>query len=251
MGIIGHFVQIRRCLPHFSPPDGHIDGPCACAVDGSKTGWGLSPDFFGPTDNDFSTDLQGILLVEVFAVLLLFVSELFFAHARPFEQIGHYLTGLFYVGIPYALLMELAFLDGSYGPHRVFGILWLVWTNDVAAYLIGSQIGKTRLFERISPKKTWEGSAAGILFTLLMAWICAQYITEYTLAEWLAVGLAAAIFGSLGDLVESMLKRSVGIKDSGNLFPGHGGFLDRFDAFQFTIPFAWLFIMIFRHTAMF
>ena len=217
---------------------------------GARAVWGM--DFLHPGQEMSGVETAGwIALAEFFVVLLLIISELFLSDARPFDQIGRYLTGIFYVGFPYMLLMEIAFLNGSYDAHRIFGILWLVWTNDAAAYLIGSQIGRTKLFERISPKKTWEGTIAGVFFTLLMAWLCARFIPSYTFGEWLAVGLAAAVFGSLGDLAESMLKRSVGIKDSGSLFPGHGGFLDRFDAFQFAVPFVWLFVMICRYTAMF
>ena len=173
----------------------------------------------------------------VFLVLFL---ELFFAASKPFTNFGHFLAGIFYVTVPLIFLMLMAYDGREYHPHRVFGMLWLVWTNDTLAYLVGSRIGKRKLFERISPNKTWEGTLGGVAGALLMAWGLARLIPDFTTAQWLALSAVAGVFGTAGDLVESMLKRSVGVKDSGAFFPGHGGFLDRFDAFLFMLPFAWL-----------
>lgn len=184
-----------------------------------------------------------IAIVEVLLLFSLFTLELFLGSERPFPNIGNYLLGVLYIGIPLVLLIETAFWTGEYGPHRVFGLMWLVWTNDTAAYVVGSKLGRTLLYPRISPKKTWEGTIGGAAFTLLMAWGLSFLIQEYTLAQWLAVAAVAAVFGTIGDLVESMLKRSVAVKDSGDIFPGHGGFLDRFDAFLFVQPFAWAVLM--------
>lgn len=174
-----------------------------------------------------------------------FLSELYLNAREPFRNIGYYLLGLVYVGLPYLFLVMMA-TEQDYQPNRVFGLLWLVWTNDTMAYLIGSQIGKTKLFERISPKKTWEGTVGGIIFTMLMAWGLSHWSTDYTISQWIALGAVAGIFGTFGDLVESMLKRSLGVKDSGTLLPGHGGLLDRFDAFMFMLPFAGLVLILFR-----
>ncbi len=114
------------------------------------------------------------------------------------------------------------------------------------AYFVGSQLGRRKLFERISPKKTWEGTIGGGLCTVLIAWGLSFLIDDFTVTQWIALGAVAAVFGTLGDLVESMLKRSVGVKDSGNLLPGHGGLLDRFDAFIFALPFYWLTLMLLK-----
>jgi len=183
--------------------------------------------------NDFGMALIAVL------TSCLFITELFFAGKSPFANIGAYLLGVFYVGVPIALLFSFATTESGYHPHRVFGLLWLVWTNDTVAYLVGSQIGKTKFFERISPKKTWEGTLGGAVGTLAMAWLISLYVTDFTQTQWLVLGGVVAVFGMLGDLVESMLKRSVGVKDSGTLLPGHGGLLDRFDAFIFVLPFVW------------
>ena len=119
-------------------------------------------------------------------------------------------------------------------------MLWLTWTNDTAAYFAGTYLGKNKLFPQISPKKTWEGSFGGLLGTMLMAYGLSVVFPELAASTWIAIGAVVAIFGSIGDLVESMLKRSHQVKDSGTLLPGHGGFLDRFDAFIFLIPFVLL-----------
>lgn len=184
-----------------------------------------------------------LILVGILTMLA-FAAELFQGSKTPAQIIGSYLMGVFYIGLPVCLLFWIAAPDIVYQPNRVFGLLGLVWTNDTLAYLVGSRFGKTKLFERISPKKTWEGTLGGIIGAIGMAWCLAQYIPDFNLAQWLALGAVVGIFGTLGDLVESMLKRSVGVKDSGSLLPGHGGFLDRFDAFIFCLPFFWLVLKI-------
>lgn len=206
------------------------------------------------------TDLLSLMDQSLFPVLYalffilifsFFAVELFLASAQPFTNIGYYLICIVYIGLPFALLADISQTPGGsdfekhYAPHRVFGLLWLIWTNDTMAYLIGSRIGKRKFFERISPKKTWEGTIGGACSAVLMAWGLSQLVGDYTTAQWLALGAVAAVFGTLGDLVESMLKRSHAVKDSGDLFPGHGGFLDRFDAFVFALPFFWLTLQIF------
>ena len=122
----------------------------------------------------------------------------------------------------------------------------LTWGNDTGAYLIGSVIGKTPLFPRISPKKTWEGSLGGVAVTFIIAWLLSIYTQELTLQTWLVLAGIVSVFGSTGDLIESMLKRSLGVKDSGTIMPGHGGFLDRFDAFMYMIPFAAAYLLWIR-----
>lgn len=170
-----------------------------------------------------------------------FVIELFFSSKSPFQNIAYYLAGFFYICFPFVFLDWIASgVESGYAPNRVFGLLLLVWTNDTMAYFVGSQLGKTKLFERISPKKTWEGTIGGGICTVLIAWGLSFWIKDFSTPQWLALGGVAAVFGTLGDLVESMLKRSFGVKDSGNLLPGHGGMLDRFDAFVFALPFYWL-----------
>jgi phosphatidate cytidylyltransferase len=179
-------------------------------------------------------------------VFCMFIYELYTASRYPFANIAYMTLGMFYIGIPFALLNFIAF-DGSHFYSKiVFGLLVLTWVNDTGAYLVGSQFGKTPLFPRISPRKTWEGTIGGISTTILCGLILSIFITDIAPLNWIVLAMMVAMFGTLGDLVESMLKRSVGIKDSGTLLPGHGGLLDRFDAFIFVIPFAAAYLLYLR-----
>ncbi len=171
-------------------------------------------------------------------VFLFFVYELYTHSEKPFTNIAYIILGVFYIGVPFALLDFIAFSGKDFYATIVLGLLLLTWTNDTMAYLIGSQIGKNPLFPRISPKKTWEGTLGGAAVSFIVAYLLSLYIPDLSLINWLVLALIVAVFGSLGDLVESMLKRSHQIKDSGSLLPGHGGFLDRFDGFIFMLPFA-------------
>ena len=177
-------------------------------------------------------------------VFLAFVYELYTASEKPFANIGILLLGMVYIGIPFALLLLIGFNNGNFSPNIVFGLLAMTWMNDTGAYLVGSQIGKTKLFPRISPKKTWEGSTGGVIVTFIVAYLLSLLFTDLRLQDWLVLAAIVSLFGSIGDLVESMLKRSLNIKDSGNLLPGHGGILDRFDAFIFLLPFAAAYLLL-------
>ncbi len=172
------------------------------------------------------------------AIFLVFIFELFANSKLPYTNLGLLFLGIIYIGIPFAALDIIAIHQGQYFPNTVLGLLLLTWANDTGAYLLGSQIGKTPLFPRISPKKTWEGTLSGVFVTFLVAWLLSYLFKEQSLLQWEVLALIVVVFGSIGDLVESMLKRSLNIKDSGTFLPGHGGFLDRFDAFIFLIPFA-------------
>jgi len=174
---------------------------------------------------------------------LVFLYELYAAAKTPYQNIAFIGLGLIYIGIPFAMLAYFAIDGSNYYGHTVFGLLLLTWMNDTAAYFVGSKFGKHPLFPRISPKKTWEGSIGGVVGALLLGILLSYIIEEQTIIEWMVLAVIVAIFGSLGDLVESMLKRSKGIKDSGTLLPGHGGFLDRFDAFIFLLPFAMTYLL--------
>jgi len=185
---------------------------------------------------------QAILLFLPLAALS-FIYELYTSSEKPFTNIGVLLLGVFYIGIPLALVPLMAFLDGDFHPNIIFGLLLLTWANDTGAYIIGSQIGRTKLFPRISPKKTWEGSLGGVVVTFIIAYLLSTFFEDLALRDWLVLAGIVSVFGSIGDLVESMLKRSLNIKDSGNLLPGHGGMLDRFDAFIFLLPFAGAYLL--------
>ncbi|GAB3827259.1 phosphatidate cytidylyltransferase [Hymenobacter jeollabukensis] len=154
----------------------------------------------------------------------------------PFPNVGVALLGLFYVTLPMSGLNVLAFTAGGYDYRRIFGLLFMVWAADTGAYAAGKTFGKHKLALSISPGKTWEGWVGGTLLTLAVGWALGYLIPEMPLVTRLVAALVVAVFGVLGDLAESMLKRSVGVKDSGRIMPGHGGLLDRFDAFLFVVP---------------
>jgi phosphatidate cytidylyltransferase len=191
--------------------------------------------------------MASIASLLVFGMFAAIAVELFLGSEQPFANVGNYLLCALYIGLPFAMLADIAIeFHMPYKPFRVFGLLLLIWTNDTMAYFIGSKFGRRKLFERISPKKTWEGSIGGGVCTVFVAWGLSLIIKDFSQIQWLALGAVAAVFGTLGDLVESMLKRSVGVKDSGNLLPGHGGLLDRFDAFILALPFFWLALALLR-----
>jgi phosphatidate cytidylyltransferase len=176
---------------------------------------------------------------------LIFLIELYRKADKPFTLIAFTFLGLFYVAIPYSLLTVSAFVDGIYQPSIVFGILILIWGNDIGGYFAGRFLGKHKLFERISPKKTWEGSFGGALLSVSVAVGLALVFPILGMVQWLTISAIIVVFGSFGDLIESMLKRSLDIKDSGSMIPGHGGFLDRFDSLVFALPFIVSYLKLF------
>ncbi len=155
---------------------------------------------------------------------------------NPFTNVGINLLGLFYVSLPMSFLNLVACGPTGYDYRRILALLLLVWSSDIGAYAAGKTFGKHKLAPQISPGKTWEGAVGGFLLTLAMGWAMGYLLPELSVAYRLVVAGAVAVFGPLGDLAESMLKRSTGIKDSGRIMPGHGGLLDRFDAFLFILP---------------
>ncbi|HWB64482.1 MAG TPA: phosphatidate cytidylyltransferase, partial [Chitinophagales bacterium] len=169
-------------------------------------------------------------------VFLLFAYELFAKSEKPFENIGWNITAIMWIVVPVVLTNRLYF---QYGAYFLVALFLLIWIYDSASYATGSLLGKHPLMPRISPKKTVEGMIGGIVFTLGFAFFFNKctYLGQFSRVEWLIFALVVIVASTFGDLVESMLKRSLAIKDSGSIMPGHGGFLDRFDAYFFTVPF--------------
>ena len=163
---------------------------------------------------------------------------------KPFTNIAFTFLGIFYVSVPFALLNITAFNDGAYNYQIVFGLLFILWASDTGAYFAGTFFGKRKLFERISPKKSWEGFFGGAALALIFAYGLSRFFDTFSLVQWIIIGLIVIIGGTFGDLVESLLKRSFEIKDSGNSLPGHGGFLDRFDGLLISMPFIVAFVEI-------
>jgi phosphatidate cytidylyltransferase len=186
-----------------------------------------------------ATALFPLLLFIVFLIALSSTEN------APFQTTGQIFTALVYIGLPFILLGLIAFdAQGGYRTGLVLGLVLLTWTNDTWAYLIGSRFGKTPLLPRVSPKKTWEGTLGGGLASVLMGLAIAQFTPGISILHWVVLAFLVFVFGTLGDLVESMFKRSRQIKDSGHLLPGHGGLLDRFDGFIFHLPFTAAYVLM-------
>jgi phosphatidate cytidylyltransferase len=189
-------------------------------------------------------------------MVIIMIIELYRKQEKPFDSLAHTFFGLFYTALPFTMFPFAAFsrtgLDTLithqgivFSPGIIIGFFLLIWANDTGAYLSGITLGRHKLFERISPKKTWEGFFGGILTAAALAWLLSGWLGVLSTNEWVIVALIISIAGTYGDLVESMLKRSLGIKDSGSIMPGHGGFLDRFDSAILSFPIVYLFISLF------
>lgn len=179
-------------------------------------------------------------------LFLLFLTELWRKKENPLLNIGLMGFSFFYLVIPFYLIILLNLKSDHENPLAI-GMFLLIWTNDVFAYLTGRLIGKTKLFERISPKKTWEGTIGGITFTIIVGYLISLYSSEYSPLFWIISALIIAPCAIFGDLLESLFKRSLNIKDSGTILPGHGGILDRFDATLFAVPFFYCWVMIYSY----
>lgn len=203
--------------------------------------------------NKNAVEYSAILLLPVFS--LFFIYELFAKRENPFQQIGLNILGIFYCVIPFALLLLITNtlkleLEEENPAQRneayffILGYFLIVWTHDSMSYFAGRSFGKHKLFERISPKKTWEGFIGGLVFSIGAAYLISMYLNFLEANHWIIIAIIISVFGTLGDLVESMLKRSMQLKDSSSILPGHGGFLDRFDATLIAAPFVWLYVVI-------
>lgn len=169
--------------------------------------------------------------------LLVFLFKLFDSEdKKPFDSIAYTLLGVVYVMLPFAALHYAVFHLGYYSYQIIMGCFFLIWINDIGAYFIGSNYGKTPLFPRISPKKSWQGSAGGAFLAFIMIFLLSHYMQDLPAWRWAVIALIVVVFGTLGDLVESLLKRGLDRKDASGALPGHGGFLDRFDNLTLVAP---------------
>lgn len=173
-----------------------------------------------------------------------FVSILFAKKEEIINHLGKIFLSVIYIIIPFILMTQIPFLhnDFKYASNAILGVFLLIWTNDTFAYLIGKNFGKIKLLKRISPNKTVEGFIGGMVACFVAGYIIAHYFIELSVIQWIVISGLVSIFGVLGDLIESMFKRQAGLKDSSNLIPGHGGFLDRFDSVIFAAPFIFIYL---------
>ena len=196
-----------------------------------------------------------ILIPYLFLIIYLLVSELYLKKKNPLNNWAYAMMSQIYIALSFAMLNVLAYhsignegelsnYQVQYNPILPLSIFIFTWINDTGAYCTGMLFGKHRLFERISPKKSWEGSIGGGVFSIIAAIVMAHYFPFMPISIWIGLALTVVIFGTLGDLTESLLKRTIGIKDSGNIFPGHGGMLDRFDSTLMAVPAAVVYLYI-------
>ena len=182
-----------------------------------------------------------VALVALFLFLIRFVILLLKSNSpTAIVDISVTVAGALYLAVPFLSLLFLGLIPdfdiSHYDWPFPLSVFILTWVNDTGAYLSGRTFGKTKLFERISPNKTWEGSIGGVVFTLLGSAVLFHFWPSFTLTIWMGAAVLISIFANLGDLMESAFKRNAGVKDSGNVMPGHGGILDRFDAILLTAP---------------
>ena len=188
--------------------------------------------------------LHKIMLLLVIPISLIFIQELFKTSESPFGNIGFTLAGLFFVCIPFTFFHALVYINGPFNFHYPLAFMILLWSNDTGAYLTGRAFGRTKLFERHSPKKTWEGFFGGMVIAGIAAYIISIYFHDLPWNRWVSVAILITCFGTLGDLIESMFKRSINVKDSGGILPGHGGLLDRFDGLLLAAPVVYTYLYL-------
>lgn len=200
------------------------------------------------TDNDtIITWVSIMIILGVVLVAIIFVAEVFRNRTTPIANVATTIAGVGYVALPMALMTIVPMLIGGHGNWRAIYFLlylFLVWGNDVFAYLAGVIMGRHKMCERLSPKKSWEGFVGGVLGSLVVG-VVAACVLNGSYIMWLGLALVVSLSSVVGDLVESMFKRDAGVKDSGNIMPGHGGILDRFDAFIISVPFAFVYLIIY------
>ncbi|WP_018616415.1 phosphatidate cytidylyltransferase [Segetibacter koreensis] len=190
-----------------------------------------------------------ILLVSIPFAFLIFAEELYFRSANPFQNIAITFLGIIYITIPVIFFIAIAFFpfpQSRYHPYMMLCYFLVLWTSDSGAYVVGKAIGKHKLFERISPNKTWEGSIGGAILALLVSYFATHFLLDTDTVDWVIITLLIVVFGTVGDLTKSLMKRSLNIKDAGTILPGHGGMLDRFDSLLGSAPFVFAYLILFK-----
>ncbi|WP_273567755.1 phosphatidate cytidylyltransferase [Maribacter halichondriae] len=193
--------------------------------------------------------LVNILMFITIAIDIVLLFYLFNKKEKHFNTFQKFVIGLFYIGGGCIFLTMIPYKDDAFAQLLIMGIFILIWVNDSFAYIVGKSIGRTKLYPSISPKKTVEGTLGGFIFAMVAAYVMGLYEPLISPVQWMILAGVIVIAGSLGDLLESKLKRSAGVKDSGAILPGHGGMFDRLDSLVFAAPFAYLTLIIFTYVS--
>ncbi|MFV8377928.1 phosphatidate cytidylyltransferase [Flavobacterium sp. LB3R33] len=211
------------------------------------------------TDLEIAINIQQldvVLLVVALVVSIKCILFLFYDNIQKISTSSKYLYLLGYIILPFVFITKISFGINDYNPKIIIGLFILIWTNDTFAYIVGKSIGRTKLFEKISPKKTIEGFLGGILFAILAGYLISKYyikanpeFSDRSILIWTSIAVIVGIAGTIGDLIESKFKRIAGVKDSGNIMPGHGGILDRLDSVIFVAPIIFLFYQILNYVS--
>lgn len=191
---------------------------------------------------------QIIHVISLF-VLLFLTRDLFSSKSLPKLITNRYINTTFYISCGFIFLILISLNSGSFNSNTIVGMFILIWINDSFAYLIGSNFGRQKLFESVSPKKTVEGFLGGVFFSAIGSYFIFKYTNNLEFSNWLIISVIVSVFGTIGDLIESKYKRQANVKDSGNLMPGHGGLLDRLDSAIFVAPFVYLFLKILNYVS--
>ncbi|MGC9342292.1 MAG: phosphatidate cytidylyltransferase [Bacteroidales bacterium] len=187
---------------------------------------------------------ENFIVLGILFLLLPVILSLFYQPSIFYGSWLSTLAGIVYVSLPLALVPFIAFIHGNYQYEIILSIFILLWIYDSFAYLVGSWIGKNRIYAEVSPKKSWEGAIGGMVFTIGGAILLSYFFEILTLWEWIIIAIITTVTGTIGDFIESGIKRTAGEKDSGRFMPGHGGVLDRFDSFLFSVPFLFMYLYI-------
>ncbi len=200
------------------------------------------------TNKGFDEATQILHVITIFVQLFL-IKDLFSGKSIPLFQSKRFIITTFYLSSGFIFLVLIANFYSTYNPNILLGSFILVWVNDSFAYLVGKNLGKQKLFPRVSPKKTVEGFLGGLFFSCVASYFIAKYSYTFSFTNWLILAIIISVFGTVGDLIESKFKRQAGVKDSGVIMPGHGGLLDRLDSIIFAAPFIYLFLRILKYVS--
>ncbi len=197
----------------------------------------------------FNANATLLLLMITIFVNLFLIKDLIFIRTIPVFEKKKYIILIFYLISSIIFLTLIPTYSGTFNPELIVGVFVLIWTNDTFAYLVGKNFGKTKLYEKISPNKTIEGFAGGMVFSCLAGYFLFSYTHHLNVEFWLGLAIILSIFGTLGDLIQSKFKRQAGVKDSGKLMPGHGGLFDRLDSIIFSSPFVYAYLLIINYVS--